>query len=124
MKKLILLFIPLLLSCVSQGNVSKPDETFPIEVNIRIYGTNNLLFSGEYGNNSDTTEVNGTVPPGSENYVEYTSSIEDTADIIFANFKKEQEQGGLKVSIYLDGWLKKWEETSESYGTVSLTWKP
>ncbi len=123
MKKLAFIFIPLLLSCISKGNVSEPDETYPIEVNIRVYGgANSLLFSGEYGNNSDTTEVSGTVPEGNENYIQYISLIEDTADTVFAKIRKEQEIGQLKVSIYVDDHLKDWEATSESYDSVYVSW--
>ena len=123
MKKLAFLFIPLLLSCTSKGNVSEPDETYPIEVSIRVYGgVDSLLFSGEYGNNSDTTEVSGTVPEGNENYVEYISSIEDTANTVFAKIRKEQELGQLKVSIYVDDHLKDWDVTSESYDSVYVSW--
>jgi|GEM_PF-3133713 len=125
MKKMLFIFIPLLLSCVSQGNMTQPDETYPIEVDIRIYGSDSLLFSGECGNNSDTTKVDSImVPVGSNNYIGYKSSIEDTSDIVFANFRKEEVEGGLRVSIYVDEHLKKWDATSESYGTIYITWKP
>lgn len=125
MKRLAFIFIPLLLSCVSKGNVSEPDETYPIEVSIRVYGgVDSLLFSGEYGNNSDTTEVSGTVPEGNENYIEYISSIEDTADAVFAKIRKEQELGQLKVSIYVNDYLEEWGATSNSYDSVYVSWKP
>ncbi|OQX52877.1 MAG: hypothetical protein B5M53_07620 [Candidatus Cloacimonas sp. 4484_209] len=78
MKKLIFLLPAFFLSCVLQGDVSKPVNNYPIVVNIRVYGSDSLPFSGKYGNNYDTTQVNGIVPPGNENYVEYTCSIEDS----------------------------------------------
>jgi len=125
MKKLVIIFIvPLLLSCVSKGDVAKPNDTYPITVNIRIYGSDSLFFSGEYGNHSDTMQVNGNVPPGNENYVEYLSSIVDSSDMVFADFKKEQDEGELKVCIYVEEHLKTWDATYESYGSVYVTWKP
>ena len=124
MKKLIFLLPAFFLSCVLQGDVSKPVNNYPIVVNIRVYGSDSLPFSGKYGNNYDTTQVNGIVPPGNENYVEYTCSIEDSTDMVFADLKKEQDEGGLKVCIYVEEHLKTWNATYESFGSVYVSWKP
>jgi hypothetical protein len=124
MKYFVLLTIPFLLSCASQGNLNEPESTYPITVDIRVNGTDSVAFSGEYGNNSDTTEVSGFVPQGIDNYKEYKISIEDSLDEVFALFYKQQSSGQLKVSFYVDDHLESWDATSESFDTVYVTWKP
>jgi hypothetical protein len=44
--------------------------------------------------------------------------------MVFARFQKEQDEGGLKVDIYVDDHLKDWQQTSESFGFVYVTWQP
>lgn len=124
MKYLMFLIVPFFLSCASQGNLNEPEPTYPITVDIRVNGTDSVAFAGEYGNNSDTTEVSGYVPEGIDIYKEYKISIEDSLDEVFAFLYKEQSSGQLKVSFYVDDHLETWGATSESFDTVYVTWKP
>jgi hypothetical protein len=122
---LLLLFVLFLLSCTSSSNTTDPSEpTYPMEVSIHVGGTDSLLYSGDYGNTADTTNVNGMVPPGVTHYDEYITSVENDSDMVFARFQKEQAAGGLKVDIYVDDHLKDWQQTSEEFGSVYVTWQP
>jgi len=124
MKYLIILSVSIILSCASQGDLSQPETTYPVQVNIRIYGDDSLHFSGEYGNNSDTSTVTGIVPVGAENYVSYFATVVDSSDSVFAKFHKEQSSGQLKVSLYVEDHLKAWQATSNSFDSVYVSWKP
>lgn len=124
MKKLSFLLVLLILSCASQDDTTKPEDTFPVTVSIHLNGTDSLYFIGQYGNNTDTNSVSGIIPPGNANYIEYFSSVEDTSDAVFASFQKQQFAGYLKVSFYVDDHLKIWKQTSDSFGIVYVTWKP
>ena len=122
---LLLATLCLILCCTSSSNTSDPSQpTFPIEVAIHVSGTDSLLYSGSYGNSTDTTRVNGMIPPGVTNYDVYTTTVENDSDMVFASFRKEQAEGGLKVDIYVDDHLKDWQQTSEQFGSVYVTWQP
>jgi len=123
-KYLIILSVSIILCCSSQGGLSEPDETYPVQVNVRIYGDDSLNFSGEYGNNTDTSIVTGIVPVGAANYVSYNSTIIGASDSAFAKFRKEQSEGQLKVTIYVEDHLKTWKATSNSFDSVYVSWKP
>ncbi len=72
---------------------TEPDQTYPIDVLIRISGTDSLIFSGQYGNSSTSIDVDGVIPTpvfiGDPDYVEYSTSIENSQDEVFASFRKE-----------------------------------
>lgn len=121
---LLLITFSLVFCCTSSDSTDPSQPSFPIEVSIRVNGSDSLLYSGEYGNTTDTTSASGMVPPGPTNHVEYMTSVENDSDMVFARFQKEQEAGGLKVDIYVDDHLKDWQQTSESFGSVYLTWQP
>lgn len=118
-------FLPLTFCCTSSSKTSDPSQpTFPIEVLIHVSGADSLFYAGEYGNLSDTTQVSGMVPPGIGNYDIYHSSVENENDRVFACIHKQQREGGLKVDIYVDDHLKAWDQTTEAYDTVYVTWQP
>jgi hypothetical protein len=122
---LFLLIVCLTLCCTSSSNSTDPSQpTFPIQVSIHINGSDTLLYSGSYGNSTDTSYAQGTIPIGSSNYAEYSATVENDSDMVFAGFQKQQEYGELKVSIYVDFDQKAERHTSQSYGSVYVTWQP
>jgi hypothetical protein len=126
MKKLFLIIIPILyfISCASEGTPSNPGTSYPISVEIRIYGSDNLQYTGSFGNTNDTTSVNGAVPPGNQNYNLYNETVENDSDFVWASFTKQQEVGGLRVSIYVEEHLEASQETYDPFSSVYVTWTP
>lgn len=132
MRKLIIFFIlPILFMCTKE--TTEPDQTYPIDVLIRISGTDSLIFSGQYGNSSTLIDVDGVIPTpviiGDPDYVEYSTSIENAQDEVFASFRKEQAEGTLTVRIGtpISNWgfeTKREASTTASYGSVYISWKP
>jgi hypothetical protein len=121
---LLLLIACLTICCTSSSGTDPSQPTFPIDVSIHINGTDTLLYSGSYGNATDTSYAQGTIPMGSSDYAEYSATVENDSDMVFARFQKQQEYGELKVSIYVDFDQKAEQHTSQSYGTVYVTWQP
>jgi len=130
MKKLVaILLLSFFLACTK---TTEPEQIYPIDVAIRIIGTDSLYFSGEYGNTSTSIDVEGTIPTpafiGDPDYVQYTAAVDNAQDEVFAHFRKEQAQGTLTVQIGLLSDYgfesKKKASTTASYGSVSISWKP
>ena len=126
MKIFLLIILPIILfvSCASEGDPTTPGITYPISVEIRIYGTDDLQYVGSFGNMTDTTSVSGSVPPGNQNYNQYNTSVDNDSDFTWANFTKQQDAGGLKVSIYVEEHLEASQETYDPFGSVYVTWSP
>lgn len=131
MKKFILFIVALFFICCTKTPTES--ENYPIQLFIRVTGSEGLLYSGTYGNSSMSIDVDGVVPTpvfiGDPDYVEYSTSIENSQDEAFADFRKEQAGGTLTVKIGtpISNWgfeTKREASTFASYGSVYITWKP
>jgi hypothetical protein len=128
-KLLILSVLPIIMVCTK---ATEPIPVYPFDVAVRIMGTDSLYFSGSYGNTFTSMDVDGMIPKpiliGDLDYVQYTTSIDNSQDEVFAHFSKEQAAGTLTVQIGLPpdyGFESKKEaSTTASYGSVSISWKP
>lgn len=110
------------------GFEGTPSSESPAEIGsvvVRVSGSPNLKYSGNYG----TTESGGTTVDGGLGVApdEYQVPVESGAfdfDMVTAFFQKLGGQGTLKVEIVVDGQVMKSQETTAQYGVVDMTYSP
>ncbi len=109
------LILLLAISVLASGCVWDNDK-----YTIRISGTDDVEFTGEYGgtmsggsqpgDGRDSKKIKDTVP------VEYTL----VADVVWCSVEKNTKEGTLIVEIFLENELIASDETTDPYGSVSV----